>query len=373
MAGHKSLNHRKTASSRRFTTTMTCFQKTGILAAAVDLYIATGGSASSVAADVYGHPIGSWCVSELDDFSFVFSGQSDFNEDLSGWNTSRAITLRSIFQGASSFNQDLSSWDVSRVQDFRSAFEQTSAFNGSLSSWNTSSAVSMERMFSEAVAFDQDLGGWKTTKLQTARFLFDGATSFSGRGLDHWDVSSVTDMRGMLKDTASLSQAINVGAWSVGRVTDMAWMFAGSTSFRQDLCLWSRRIGTTLITTDMFRDTNCPYPTDPMINGNAISPERFCFECSHQGQHVATSPEVDSSGNGIIDTSSADSSERQQKSWIVVAVFLSLATFLVTLFGCFVCRGSSAKRGEKRCPSWRPNDFAGFDQSESVVEENGVL
>ena len=40
-------------------------------------------------AQTYGWPIGTWCVSELDDFSSIFYGLSTFNEDISNWNTAK--------------------------------------------------------------------------------------------------------------------------------------------------------------------------------------------------------------------------------------------------------------------------------------------
>jgi hypothetical protein len=41
----------------------------------------------------YGITVGDWQVSEVLDFSFLFTGYPDFNEDISGWDVSRGETL----------------------------------------------------------------------------------------------------------------------------------------------------------------------------------------------------------------------------------------------------------------------------------------
>jgi surface protein len=58
---------------------------------------------------------------------------SDFNGDISKWNTSKVIDMSHMFKD-SKFNGDLSNWDVSNVMDINYMFCD-SKFNGDLSQW----------------------------------------------------------------------------------------------------------------------------------------------------------------------------------------------------------------------------------------------
>jgi surface protein len=58
-------------------------------------------------AALHGWPIGKWDVSNITDFSNIFCGIEDFNEDTSKWNTGKATTMRRMFMDATKFNKDL--------------------------------------------------------------------------------------------------------------------------------------------------------------------------------------------------------------------------------------------------------------------------
>ena len=60
-------------------------------------------------------------------------------------------------KGASNFNADISKWDTSKVTDMSSMFEGASAFNADISKWDTSKVTKMYSMFG-ASAFNQQVG-----------------------------------------------------------------------------------------------------------------------------------------------------------------------------------------------------------------------
>jgi surface protein len=100
---------------------------------AINEYLEAEDPSSTVAAQMYGFPIGKWDVSHILDFSSMFSAESNwaakqFNEDLSLWNVSSAQRMRLMFRGASAFNQNLSTWDVSSVRDMSGLFLDAESF-----------------------------------------------------------------------------------------------------------------------------------------------------------------------------------------------------------------------------------------------------
>lgn len=75
-------------------------------------------------------------VSEIDDFSFLFHNEEDFNQDISSWDVSKGKKFNFMFEGAINFNQDISSWDVSNGEDFYGMFYTATSFNQVLKKWN---------------------------------------------------------------------------------------------------------------------------------------------------------------------------------------------------------------------------------------------
>lgn len=143
------------------------FSSTEELYAAVDTYLrADYDPTSSEIAQLYGHPMSTWRVEQLTNFSFIFDvrrngGAFDFSvPDLNGWDTSRATTMRYMFRGAENFNGDLS-WNVQAVTDMQGMFENCTHLEGtSLANWQTGSVVSFREFLARATSFRGDLSGW---------------------------------------------------------------------------------------------------------------------------------------------------------------------------------------------------------------------
>jgi len=142
---------------------------------------------------LYG-PISDWTLTDVYTMKDLFKDYTDFNEDISRWNTSTVTTMESMFQGTM-FNQDIIHWDVSAV-------------------------TSMSYMFQGNTSFNQPIGKWTTTQVTSMESMFDGATSFN-QSLYHWnDISFVSNteivsfknVSNMLNNTPSLIYQVLTGS-----------------------------------------------------------------------------------------------------------------------------------------------------------------
>ena len=141
-----------------------------------------------------------------------------------------------MFQGATNFNENISTWNTSSVTNMESMFNGATNFNQNISSWNTKSVTNMASMFVRASAFNQDLNGWNTSQVTDMRYMFNEATNFDGN-ISKWDVSQVVDMSSMFLRASNFNQ--DISPWNTKSVTDMYNMFREATPFNQDLGRWN--------------------------------------------------------------------------------------------------------------------------------------
>ena len=79
-----------------------------------------------------------------------------------------------MFKQASDFNGDVSKWDTAQVTLMHNMFSQATVFNGDVSEWDTAEVEYMDFMFLKASKFNQDLSKWDTAKV-----LAIGCTDFA--------------------------------------------------------------------------------------------------------------------------------------------------------------------------------------------------
>lgn len=164
-------------------------------------------------ADAFNQPIGKWNTGKVSNFEGMFYYAKSFNQPLNSWNTSSGVQMAAIFHGASNFNQDLNGWDTSKAQNMSLIFAENPKFTGNISSWNTSSATSMSGMFYKASAFNGDISNWNTSKVKNFGTMFWDATSFNQP----------------------------IGKWNTTAATQVVQMFVGASVFNQDLSSWDFR------------------------------------------------------------------------------------------------------------------------------------
>ncbi len=178
----------------------------------------------------------------ITDMSRVFNDSElrSFNGDISGWDTSKVTNMSRMFEN-SQFNGDVSQWNVSKVTDMSYMFARANAFNGDISLWDVSKVTNMEAMFFTAVVFNQDISDWKVGNVTNMKRMFGQsgvgpAGAFNG-DISGWDVSKVTDMESMFEKSVFTGKNGGILYWQVGNVTDMEKMFSTS-KFNGDISGW---------------------------------------------------------------------------------------------------------------------------------------
>ena len=166
-------------------------------------------------------------------FAKAFFKASNFNSDISGWNTSHITDMSRMFEGTK-FNKDISNWDTSNVKDMHYMFKDTN-FNQPIGSWNVSNVENMSGMFENDEAFNQNLNGWTTSKVVFMNYMFAGAKNFN-KPIGNWNTSNVKYMDFMFAGASNFNQPI--GNWDTSKVVNMAGMFKGASSFNQDINGW---------------------------------------------------------------------------------------------------------------------------------------
>jgi len=173
------------------------------------------------------------CTTKITNMSYLFES-SNFDLDISSWDTSNVLSMEGMFKWASSFSQPLGDWNVSNVANMYFMFNGATSFNQPIGDWDVSNVTTMEGMFSNASSFSQPLGDWDVSNVTNMYFIFNGTTSFN-QDLNSWDVSNVTNM-GVMFFNSSFNESLN--SWDVSNVEDMSSMF-GNSDFNQDLSNWN--------------------------------------------------------------------------------------------------------------------------------------
>jgi len=199
-----------------------------------------------------------------DSLANLFKNCHTFNSSLNSLNTLGVKNLSSTFDNARVFNQNLNHFDTSLVTTIASCFYQSYAFNGDISTWDVSKVTTIATAFFSASSFQGDISNWITTSLVNCATAFQDAVLFNSN-IGGWDVSNVTQMQNMLRNT-SFNFPLNL--WDTSKVENMSQTFLSTVSFNQPLNNWSF-VSITRMDNFMFGKTennyNANYLSDLLI------------------------------------------------------------------------------------------------------------
>lgn len=190
--------------------------------------------------------VSDWDVSKVTSFAYMFYRLSDFDSDLSRWNTASLTTAGLIFTFGfvTSFNNGgatgIADWDVSRCTDMRFLFYATYQFNQDIGAWDVSSATNFAQMFLQADSFNNagstSIDSWNTSNVTNMNGMFYGNNAFN-QPIGSWNVSNVNNFNQVFLSADVFNQ--DIGSWDVSSSTTMGSMFNGASSFDQDISSWN--------------------------------------------------------------------------------------------------------------------------------------
>ena len=175
-------------------------------------------------------------LDKVTDLSYMFSGATNFNDNIDSWDVSNVTNMSFMFRSAKSFNQNINSWDVGIVVNMKGMFGNSVSFNMPLNNWNVSNVTDTSYMFNLAFKFNQNINSWDVRSVVNMKGMFEHCNSFN-RPLNNWNVSNVTDTSSMFNGAFDFNQDID--NWDVGNVTDMSTMFSQAENFNQELTSWN--------------------------------------------------------------------------------------------------------------------------------------
>ena len=125
---------------------------------------------------------------------------------------------------------------------------QGTGYYGLIRDWDITLVTDMSELFKDT-NFNEDISGWDVSNVTDMSYMFQNNQTFNNDLLNDWDVSKVTDMSYMFDDAYEFNGDIT--NWSLAKVTNMEYMFQDARAFSKDIRVWSPTDGVTL--TAMFK------------------------------------------------------------------------------------------------------------------------
>merc|ERR1719162_2097977 len=188
----------------------------------------------------------------------IFFKATEFNGDVSDWNVSSVTNMNFMFKKASAFNQTMCGWTVVGNDMFDGSLCTVEACIGCTTVLPSTvpsglpSVVPSSRPCPDGIIVvdanitnitvlfvnslnEEAIKCLDTSLVTTMDNLF--AKSDVNADLNSWDVSSVTNMNGMLNQATKFNG--NVSDWNVSSVTYMSSMFKEATRFNGNVSDWN--------------------------------------------------------------------------------------------------------------------------------------
>lgn len=109
-------------------------------------------------------------------------------------------------------------------------------YYGHISDWDVSNVTDMSGLFKNTFRFNPDLSMWDVSNVENMNMMFEGVEIFNG-DISNWDVSNVKSMSEMFHEALRFNS--DLSRWDVSNVRDMQYMFRSAEDFNSDLSRWN--------------------------------------------------------------------------------------------------------------------------------------
>jgi surface protein len=135
-------------------------------------------------------------------------------------------------------NADLNDIDVSEITDMELLFNDVSdkIENIHIENWDVSKVTNMRGMFAQCKKFNCDLSKWDVSSVKDMEFMFTRCENFDS-DLGDWDVSHVKDMGEMFKNCVKFSGK-GLDNWNISRGTIKRDMLNNTLAEKTNLPKW---------------------------------------------------------------------------------------------------------------------------------------
>jgi len=220
----------------------------------------------------FNRDISSWDTSGATDMQSMFHNADTFNQDISNWDTSNVTNMSQMFEGNNGFQNggnDLNWAYGFGINANLTKMFRNSNFNQDISGWDTSNVLTMVLMFDRAYSFNNGQGAgqstaalntWDTSNVNSMAGMFFGSRSFN-QDIGEWDVTNVTNFGNMFKKGTGGGTGMNfdrdISTWCVQHISSTPGGFndGADTPIRAEyLPRWGESCGATVILTDSDGD-----------------------------------------------------------------------------------------------------------------------
>lgn len=153
------------------------------------------------------------------------------------WGTIQWKNLESAFHNCENMEYNASDApDLSQITSLWNMFRYASKFSGAdLNHWDVSTVTNMTGMFNGTDSNLLVVSQWNVENVVHMGIMF--RKSEFNDDLSNWNVSNVEDMGSMFAYAPNFNG--NLSTWDVSNVTDMSGMFSLASTFNQDLSAWN--------------------------------------------------------------------------------------------------------------------------------------
>ncbi len=169
---------------------------------------------------------------------------------IEAWGSNEWSQMTSAFSGCADlvinatdapiFADEVSSWGV---------FYGATNFNSDIGHWDVSNLTALTAMFRDT-AFNQDISAWDVSNVTDMTRTFNN-TPFN-QDISSWSTSNVKSLNNTFYGAREFNQ--DISAWDVSSVVDMQATFRAALAFNQDISAWN--VSGAEIMSNMFRGAN---------------------------------------------------------------------------------------------------------------------